>query len=259
MAANHAKRFGWGKGDIDIKMLPEKGSEPFADLRGAGTPGRKSHEIAAVNAYQKELEQIYDGWADEWADDIAQAPEEERDGLIEEATLALVALLVAAGRRRIPQAVDLGLDGKPLSPGAAARLAAALESNETLLRDSLGADLQRKLRNAFSDPDVQAALAAGAGAVALQGVAATLAGRVASYAGGYWAVLNQTRGEVAKESGIQIFWRWDDSAQHCTDCLHLGNRTYDSWDDLMAAGGGRTPANGVQCDGNCRCELEFAS
>lgn len=249
-----SERFAWKQGDITIELPPE----PFAALRGAGRPGRRTKDVDATNAYQQELERAYADFSDDLANELAEADEEDRDGIIAAAVAALLLVLTALGRKHLPDAVTLGLGDEAITPEAAQELAEALADNEQFLTESLGPDIERKVKDGLLDGDVLASIAAGSGAIALGGVLSSMAGRVANYAGEFWSTLQRARGEAAKEKGLKIAWVLDPTVkQHCGSCLAFGDKTYDSWDDLLASTGNVTPSDGTDCNGGCRCTLEF--
>ena len=131
-----------------------------------------------------------------------------------------------------------------------------LLENDGYLADSLIPDITRKVRDGLSDADIISALGVGAGAAALRGVLATVEGRVAQSAGSWWDVLNHVRGMVAGEEGGRLFWKREETAKHCEDCLEFGDREYESWDALIAETGGVWPAHLTECGNNCRCVIE---
>ena len=241
---------------MGVELSPDLSDPDAFALRGTGTPGRKPAAILAVNAYQKKLQRIYSEWADDLADDLADADPSEQDDILKKALAALLLLLRDAGRTALPDAVELGLGGDPHNPDVLKILAAAMEANDDYLEDSLVPDLDAKLREGLSGQDLLEAIATGAGAAAIGGLLATMTGRVEGYAGTWWSVFNQTTGDAIDERGGKIRWSLDESAKHCIDCAEFGDTVYDSYQDLLERTGGLTPGRGVRCDGNCRCILE---
>lgn len=242
-----------------FKLSGDEMSETFAVMRGAGKPGARTKEINAVNAYQRELERIYAEWADDAAEQLAEADEDERDDLLAALLLLLLALLRKAGREHLPEAVEMGLDGQPYNPDVAKLLATVLEENETYLSDSFIPAVGAKVRGGLLDGDVIAALAAGTGDVALGGLLATMTGRVANYAGEWWKLYNRTTGAAAKAAGVKVTAYLDPNARHCSDCPRHhseAGREYASYDDYLAETGDRAPGE-FECGGGCRCWLEF--
>src|SRR3990172_6775656 len=239
----------------DKDKTAEVASERFADLRGAGRPGAKPKAVQAVNTYQTELSRIYSRWSDDLSAQLAEADPDERDDFLAAALAALLVSLRAEGRKRITDALMLALDGEPPTPEMLQELTDAISENDGYLADSLIPAIRAKIEAGLIDEDVLAALGIGEGAAAIGGILDTLGGRVAMYAGGWWALFNTIAGLGAKESGKPIRWARDFLAHHCDTCLEFGDTTYDSYDDLIAQTGGITPANGTDCGGNCRCSL----
>lgn len=234
----------------------ETGSETFADVRGTGRPGRRAKQIEAVNAYQRELEAEYEEWADELAQDLAGASTDggERDRVIEAALAALLLALLMLGRRRLPEAMEMGLGDTPPTVEALRDLAAAVEANERYLRESLLPDIERKLRAGLEDPDVRLALGAGRGEEAIGGLLRTMEARAALYAGAWWGMYNRAVGAGAGEGPVR--WLLDPTVKsHCQTCLEFGDREYPSYAAMLQVTGGIVPSAGTQCDGNCRCVL----
>src|SRR5690606_28816071 len=78
---------------------------------------RKTKDIRAVEAYAEELLEEYLEWSDETAEALAKATDEEnRESLIEEALVALLLLLLALGRKRLPEALELAFENEDISP-----------------------------------------------------------------------------------------------------------------------------------------------
>jgi len=227
----------------------------FVDLRGAGHPGAKSKPVQAVNAYQTELSHIYSRWSDDLAAQLAEAEPGERDDILEAALVALLISLRAEGRKRITDGLMLALDGEPPTPEMLQELTDAISENDSYLADSLVPAIRSKIEAGLVDEDVLAALGIGEGAVAIGGILDTLGGRVAMYVGGWWALFNTIAGLGAKEHGKPVRWARDFLAHHCDTCLEFGDRDYESYEALLAETGGITPANGTDCQGNCRCSL----
>ena len=233
----------------------EAASERFADLRGAGRPGAKSKSIQAVNAYQTELSRIYSRWSDDLADQLAQAEPDERDDILEVALAALLVSLRNEGRKRITDGLMLALDEEPPTAEMLQELTDAVAANDRYLADSLIAAIRAKIEAGLIDEDVLAAIGIGVGDEAIGGILDTLGGRVAMYAGGWWALFNTIAGLGAKEHDKPIRWARDFLAHHCDTCLEFGDRDYESYEALLAETGGITPANGTDCKSQCRCSL----
>src|SRR3990167_5829697 len=98
-----------------------------ADVRGGGR-GRPRKEIVAVNAYQRELEESYDEWADTFSDDLAEAKNDETDteAIIAAGLIALLLALQESGRHNIPKALFMALGDEAPTPGLLMHLADAV-------------------------------------------------------------------------------------------------------------------------------------
>ena len=233
--------------------------DPAPALRGPDT-GRKPKAIAAVNAYQTELQDAYNEWADKLATDLDAADDSDREKVIAAAVAALLLLLKRKGAESLPQAAALGF-GSATSDAAKALIAKQIAENESYLTDSLGPDLKARAMGAFEDDDILGAMEAGGGAAALAGLMKGATARVGSYAGQFWKAYNESVGEASQEAGAdgqpkRIRWVLDAQADHCKDCIEFGDTDYDSYQDLLDTTGGVTPASGVECGANCRCHLE---
>ena len=237
-------------------LEPSEGLESFA-----ATGARPRKEVAAVNAYQAALESTYDEWAEDCAQQLAEADEEDRSELLLLLLLLLLGRLRKLGEEYLPGAVNAALGDTPPPADVWARLAAAIAQNDDYLENSLLPALRLKLEAALADSDVLAAFRAGpaAAAAALRGALATFAARVTSYAGEFWKLVNFSRGAAAAAQKRPIRAFLDAQAPHCDDCPQFHSedgREYDSWDDYLAATGGRVPGQ-FQCAGNCRCWVEI--
>ena len=80
-------------------------------------------------------------------------------------------------------------------------------------------------------------------------------GRIASYAGSKWAVLQQLIGMKLQREDKRVYWMTDALAIHCESCAEYGDREYASYDTLLRETGGVTPGNGTVCLTRCRCTL----
>jgi hypothetical protein len=236
----------------------ENAAERFADGRGGG-PGPGLKQIRAVNAYQAQLEKIYDDWSDTTARDLSKADEDERDAIIAAALLLLLAALRDAGRKALTAAMLLALGDEPPSPEMLAELSKSISDNDRYLSESLIPALLAKITGALTDPDILAAMALGIIAFrsALRAMLATSAARVASYAGAWWTVYNRTLGDVAQQNGRPVRAYLDPRAKHCDECPMYASaegREYPSFEAYLRETGGRVPGQ-FECGTNCRCEL----
>jgi len=224
-------------------------------VRGSG-PGRRSGPINAVNAYQQELQSAYRDWADDLAQEAAdEEDEEERRRKIEAALAVLAALLIDKLHRGMSQAFTDGLGGATINPAMLAYLAAQMERVDGLITSSLIPAIRDKLYRNLMTQDLAIALEAGQGQQALYALLDTVTARVGQYSGEWWAVYNHIHGAGA--SG-PVAWYLDPNAQHCQDCPRYGSpmgRRYESYEAMLRATGGKSPASGVECGSNCRCEV----
>jgi len=240
------------KSEEGIKSVFE--NTKLSDTRGGR--GRPTKQIQAVNEYQESLEDSYSDWADDFAEDIAKAEDDTaRTAVIVAGLLALLGILQVLGRKSLPQAIDIALGDEAPTPELLRIIADIVAANEGYLKDSLIPDLQAKIEKALQDKDIQIALATGVGAEAIRGILGTMTARVGSYAGSAWMLHNMAVGAVATMKGKAIYWQRDHAAKSCDDCILYGDKEYKSMDALLLASGGRSPANGVICRSNCRCEL----
>lgn len=223
--------------------------------------GRPPAEISAVNRYQHDLEAAYDDWADDACRKLANERDpDKRRSLLALLLAALLVTLTDIAHDELPDALATGLGGTPGSPAAYAKLSQEMAANDDYLKNSLIPDIEQRLTNALADPGIKAAIAAGSTAAAtdaLRGQAALMESRIGQYAGTWWALMNYAVGAQAAKLGKRIRWTRDANARHCADCLRHGDKTYDSFIDLLNQTGGMSPADGVQCRGNCRCILEI--
>ena len=242
----------------DLLAFRSEMSDSFADVRGSG-PGRRAKEIQAVNTYQRKLESAYSSWADDLADDLADAEDDDaREEVLAAAVAALLLLLRRLGRENLPEAVALGTEGATTPISAWTILASELETNDGYLADALIPSIDAKVKSALQDPDIIAALVVGSGVAALRGILATMDGRVSQYANPFWSIYNQVHGLTADEEGKSVTWVKEPLAKHCRDCDEWGDRTYPSYSDMLAETGGLHPGSPALEDrGNCRCVLEF--
>ena len=231
-------------------------AEKFQDLRGEGSNAKRMKWEAATNAYQLELGETYDDWADELAKKLANAESTaDRERITDVALAALVVLLADLGEEHILEGYDLGLDETDMDEGLFTEARRAINKNRDAIAIGLIPAIRQKLRRIYRDPVYLAG-----GSVAILGLLEAARSRVEQYAGAEWQAIMRGVGEVSKQQDDQrIYWKIDPDAQHCPDCLQWGETEYPSWEDMLAETGGAFPGSGVQCDGNCRCELLMAS
>jgi hypothetical protein len=233
-----------------IEFLKNYGAEYFAETRGEGSQKRR-RGFRETNEYQRTLASLYEEWVEMASEQLAEADEDERDALIASLVLLFATQMKAAGRENILNAMYIG-GGTP-TPELLQRTVERIRDNESYIDNSLSPDLAERLRRAVRDPDVMAT-----GAFAIAGIMWGMQARVESYAGAMWAEIQDSIGEVSKQAeDHRIFWALEPRAQHCDDCLEYGNREYESYEMMLAMTGGAIPGSGVQCNGNCRCRLEY--
>jgi hypothetical protein len=208
----------------------------------------------ATNAYELALRDTYQRWADDAADELADVEDEptfrERlHELVDELILALILL----GRRNLPDAMALGRGDVPPTPDGIRELAEMVGDNDRYLRDSLRPDIVNKVERRVREDDMlrkdKASLAA---------VFGTFLARVGSYAGWFWALIHLGLADKIRQmlKKPRVRSVLDPRASHCRQCPEYAG-VYDSIDDLIAKAGGVPGKWDSDCDGNCRCHLEF--
>jgi len=246
------------KTETEIKTVFE--NTKLSDTRGGGR-GRKNKQTIATNAYQGELAETYEDWTDETAKSLADAKDaESRKRITDERLAILLVLLIALGRKTLPNAIDIAVGNNGQSPELVDKLAEALRSNETYLATSLIPAIATKLQRAFDDPDILLAISSGAGEETLRAVLFTVESRVESYATEYWNLYNWGVGLDAKENNKPIKAFLDPQAQHCTDCPIYhdeAGRLYESFSEYLSATSQRVPGD-FKCQSGCRCWLSQA-
>ena len=243
------------KNESAIKSVFE--NTKLSDTRGGGR-GRPSKQIQAVNEYQEALEDEFSEWADDFADDLASAKDDDaRKAVIVAGLLALLGILQVLGRKSLPEAIDIALGDEAPTPELLRIIADIVAENEAYLKDSFIPDLQAKIEKALQDKDILIALGAGVGAEAIRGILGTMTARIGSYATSHWALHNQAVGTVANLKGKPILWGLDKSVfLHCETCLQYGDKQYTSMEAMLLETGGIYPGSGLtKCRGNCRCEI----
>ncbi len=218
----------------------------MADLsqRGDGFGNKSPTVFTAVNDYQAALDLLYVLWMAEFIKDLShEKSRADQLTLIEIGIGLLLADLITAGHKSVPQAIKLAGIKKP-SQDLRLFVEEDLTTLDKLLETSLVADLRRKLREDTLKGE------------SIETITKTLGsfqGRVRSYAGGWWGLYNRAVGEHEGP----VFWRIDPTVEkHCMTCLDFGNRLYDSFERLVKSTGGIWPAHNTNCLGNCRCLLE---
>lgn len=233
----------------------------YLALRGGG-PGRPPAEISAVNRYQRDLEAAYDDWADDAVRKLAAEKDDgKRDALLALLLGVLLTRLTDIARVDLPNAVAMGAGQINPTPDMYKKLAEIMAENEQYLENSLIPAIQAKLRNALMDPELRQSLYTGdaSGLQTIRGWFQTFRSRIASYAGAWWRLYNWSVGMSIDDQRLTVTAYLDPQAHHCGECplYHSeGGEFYDNFDQYLGATGGRVPGE-FECDGNCRCWLEF--
>ena len=207
-----------------------------------------------TNEYQRQLEAIYADWQDGTAKKLAKEDDEEkRKTILTAALVALLSMLVDAGRAGLLEAMQLGAGGT-ISPRGFATLEQLVTNNETWLENSLIPAIETRAITDMHDPAFMLG-----GVAALGATLGVFMGRVASYAGGYFnAIMNGIGDAVAEDpeaSNLRIERVIDPNAAHCKTCPGKA-KVYDNWDSMVAEAG--IPGDGSDmCWANCRCTLKI--
>ena len=252
-AADMAKFLWIGKGRV---------ADTFAARRiNARKQQQPRREVAAVNRYQAALTTTYGDWADDLALQLAEAEPEDHDELIAAALLALLLLLQRQGGEHLPDAVALALERAGGTGTAAiwARLAAAIERNDTYLRDSLMPALGERLREMLASGEWALMRLEPVTALTdwVMGWLTTFASRIAMYAGTWWTLNQEVFGEAS--NGKPLIAYLDPDSRHCSECPLYHSEAgehYSSYENYLGATGNRTPGQ-FECLSSCRCWLEF--
>ena len=222
-------------------------SEKFAALRRAKS---KSKMERAVNEYQRRLGLTYAEWVELASEQLENVPDDKKEETIIALILLLRQMLQADGRRFITEGMHIGLGSTLPTPDLDRRLQNRLLENDNYMGNSLIPAVDERIRRTLADPNIVGATAFAASMMALQA-------RTELYAGAMWTMMQDAIGEVSKQKeDPRIRWVLDDLAQHCPDCPRFAGE-YDSFDAMLAATNGAMPGAGVQCNGNCRCHLEY--
>uniref|UniRef100_A0A6M3KWF4 Portal protein n=1 Tax=viral metagenome TaxID=1070528 RepID=A0A6M3KWF4_9ZZZZ len=231
----------------------EEASERFALRTRPGNPNWER----ATNAYEGELRQTYQQWADDTAGQLAGIEDDDEfSETLMAAILALIAELRRLGQRRLPDALQLGLGGVAPSPDGYRMMADAIAENERYLSDSLGPAIAAKVEQQVTvDPLIRQ------DRESLGGTFGTFLARVASYAGAFWGLIhlgfvNRVKQKDAeKNTTTRVRSVLDPRARHCPQCPTYAHE-YDSIDQVIAETGGVPTTWNSDCGPNCRCHLE---
>lgn len=222
--------------------------EMFAKLRKSD--GRLTWENE-TNRYQVELRMLYAEWMDDLAIDLDEF-DYVADDIMESSLHRLESHLVTLSRQRIFEGYDLGYGAGEVdyTPEVVADLASVMSFNEEYIEQSLIPDIRARIRQALRDPKFTLL-----GTAFLIDQLSRMGARLEMYAGAEWKAISRGVGAYARARGLPVYWSRDARAEHCETCLDFGEKSYASYDDLLAITGGILPADGTTCRGNCRCSL----
>lgn len=203
----------------------------------------------ALAAYKDELQAIYNDWAENAADELAGADEEDREELIA-ALLAMLALqLKRAGRQGMADAFEVGLAGNTPTAEALAALDEAITQNDWYVDNSLIPAIRERLER---DSSVEGFTWEGP---ALGDIFSGMKWRVNLYAGAVWFAIGIGVWAAMMRRGDPPTRRYlDPSADHCETCPPKAHE-YESYSSMVAQVG--LPSDGSdQCRSNCRCGVD---
>lgn len=205
--------------------------------------------LALVSMYRNDLGMVYERWNEDLSKALMRADEREWDSVLIAYLVSLRLQLSAMGRVRLAEGAGLALGDQVMTDRMEQLLEWRIQENDHFLLHSLMPSIWDRAKGLLP----QLAVIGMKGFVAGMGKHTA---RVQLYAGAQWTAMQETAGVASTElPDRHIFWALNPRAQHCDDCLEYGDREYESWDHMMAATGGAMPGAGVQCDGNCRCDL----
>lgn len=224
-------------------------ADKFATLRRK-QPGLPRTWEEIVNEYQGELGDLWE----EFAAAVAVAIMQVDDSTMQtEIALSMVSQfaddMAFLGREYIFDGAVEGLADTEPDGSLLAIAGMRMATNEGFIDQSLVPSIKDRLTTFFSDPKNVIT------SVAIVAMLMPMQARVESYAGQAWAAINEATGEYARKNNLSVYWQRDALADHCNTCLVFGDRTYASYDILLAETGGVLPADGTICRGNCRCSL----
>lgn len=235
---------------------------PFdaGDLRTK--PGRWER---ATNAQQRLLVKAYDQWAAQLQRDLQRAsqlwtPQAGLELIVDKALPALENAMLEATHKGIQTAEKIGLNGTLPSPRVLTNRQEHITKNDKLVSENLVPFIGQRIKEQLATGIVSEPKLLTAG-LAVQRLSA------ASYAGGFWAMIFETKKAKGQDEAKDLIkqglpprrvrWVLDPSAEHCKassgyyGCPELAG-VYDSWDALPTV-----PAGMVTCRGSCRCLLEI--
>ncbi len=234
-----------------VKQLVDNASAESFQIRTRRAIGGARYETA-TNAYQGDLEAMYQDWYATTARKLEKANDNtERDAILAAALLVLIADMQRLGRERIMEAALLGSGGEPLTAGGLSRIADKIAENDAYIETSLIPAIRQDASRSINDESVLMG-----GAVAIAGLFAPFLGRVASYAGSYWTSIFEGVGDALQQADDwaerRVEIRLDSEAQHCSDCPRLA-KVYDNWQEMLAESGLPGSIGRSRCNSNCRC------
>ena len=191
--------------------------------------------LKATDAYRKELQAIYEEWAEDYLKDLPENEDDKREYII--VALALLARQLKERQRiKLLEAFSLGLAGDPPSPQSLQNLATYIAEQERYIDTSLLPDLETYLIE-LEEPSKESLL--------------KRAARVGLYAGAFWAATQLAQRWISQDDR-KVRWRTQKDLEVCPDCMEL------SKGDWTAASLPTSPGAGdTQCLSNCRCWLEW--
>jgi len=217
---------------------------------------------AASEAYREGLQAIYDKWAAETAQTLAEVdPEdgEEFQRKLEDALVVLLMLLHQHGESNLDKAYYLGYGGREVGPDGLKQIQGEVENNYYYLDMKFRERVRERIDQDVDDiRDEQRADRKEEAIALILAILATRKAHLDLYAGQYWhsiwAGWAQREQQRPAEERKPVDWNLDPMAQHCSDCLAFAG-SYPDINALMATTGGILPGQGTECDGRCRCWL----
>ena len=187
--------------------------------------------LKATNAYRKELQAIYEEWAEDYLKDLPENEDDKREYII--VALALLARQLKERQRiKLLEAFSLGLAGEPPSPQSLQNLATHITEQERYVDTSLMPDLETYLIE-LEEPSKESLL--------------KRAARVGLYAGAFWAVTQISKVWLSQPER-RFRWVAHDDERTCLECRELNNKVFTPATILKFPGQ-------TLCNGNCRCML----
>ena len=220
--------------------------------------------VRATNAQQKKLVRAYDTWAAGVKRDMDAALKRwarpvQLKAILDSHLPELEAAMLDTTHQGVQTAEKVVIGRGQPSPRVLAARNLHLRKNDELVTAALVPFIGARLVAALTGPGVVDSRAV-AGALAAQRA------YPAQYAGGFWAMIFETKraqgldvDEEQRRLGlppVKVKWRLDPQAEHCQaspsfyGCPDLAGE-YESWGHLPTV-----PAGEVTCRGLCRCWIE---